>query len=52
VQALTEALDVNAKRLTANPAAPNLLTNAQAEPRFSALRALPAFQKLVETKVK
>ncbi len=47
LQSLHQALALNARRLAANPKAPNLTNNAAADPRFSALRALPEFQKLV-----
>jgi tetratricopeptide (TPR) repeat protein len=47
LQHLQVALDLSAKRLETNPTARNLLTEARSDPRFSNLRSLPEFQKLV-----
>jgi len=47
VAALRESLARSAQRLAANPAAPNLFSNAQSDPRFNTLRQLPAFQQLM-----
>ena len=47
LQRLRAALDLSAKRLAANPAARDLVVEARKDPRFNALRNLPAFQKLV-----
>jgi len=47
LQHLQTSLDLNAKRLATNPAAPDLLAKARTDPRFDALRNLPAFQKIV-----
>ena len=44
---LQTALEMNAKRLQANPGATNLLALARSDPRFNGLRNLPEFQKLV-----
>jgi tetratricopeptide (TPR) repeat protein len=44
---LQTSLDLNAKRLAANPAAPDLRAKARTDSRFDSLRNLPAFQKLV-----
>jgi len=52
LKALSASLDANAKRLQANPASPNLLTNAQQEPHFANLRSLPEFQELIASKKK
>jgi tetratricopeptide (TPR) repeat protein len=41
------ALDLNAKRLAANPAANNILNVIRSDPNINALRGLPEFQKLV-----
>jgi tetratricopeptide (TPR) repeat protein len=41
------ALDLNAKRLQANPSAVNLLNIIQKDPNLNNLRSLPEFQKLV-----
>jgi tetratricopeptide (TPR) repeat protein len=41
------SLDLNTKRLAANPAANNLLTVIRNDPNINNLRALPEFQKLV-----
>ena len=47
LQELKIALDINAKRLVTNPAAPNLLTEARNDEHFNSLRNLPEFQKIV-----
>jgi tetratricopeptide (TPR) repeat protein len=44
---LKVALDLNAKRLKANPAATDLLTQARTDGHLNSLRNLPEFQKLV-----
>ena len=41
------ALDLNTKRLAANPTANNILNVVRNDPNINALRALPEFQKLV-----
>jgi hypothetical protein len=50
VQDLKLALDLNARELATNPAAPNLLVEVRADPHFDALRNLPEFQKIVPPK--
>jgi Flp pilus assembly protein TadD len=47
LQHLQTSLDLNAKRLAANPSARDLLSEARKDPRFDTLRTLPAFQKIV-----
>jgi len=47
LQHLQISLDLSAKRLATNPAAHDLVAAARTDPRFNALRNLPAFQKLV-----
>ena len=47
LQHLQASLDLSAKRLATNPAAPDLRARARTDPRFDSLRNLPAFQKLV-----
>ena len=47
LQNLQAALDLNARRLAANPAANNLRVALRNDHRFDPLRNLPAFQKLV-----
>jgi tetratricopeptide (TPR) repeat protein len=44
------AMDLNAKRLKANPNASDLAATNRADPRFDALRNLPEFQKIVPPK--
>jgi TPR repeat protein/WD40 repeat protein len=46
--ALRQALELSAKRLQLNPKAQDLLANARKEERFTPLRQLPEFQKLVQ----
>ncbi len=41
------ALNLNSKRLAANPKAPNIISLIQKDPNIAPLRALPEFQKLV-----
>ena len=41
------SMDLNAKRLKADPTAPNLAVTNRSDPRFDALRNLPEFQKIV-----
>jgi tetratricopeptide (TPR) repeat protein len=43
-------MDLNAKRLNANPGAADLAATNRADPRFAALRSLPEFQKIVPPK--
>jgi tetratricopeptide (TPR) repeat protein len=45
--ALTQALQLSAKRLKANPKARDLVADARKDERFKALRQNPEFQKLV-----
>jgi tetratricopeptide (TPR) repeat protein len=45
--ALKPALELSARRLKTNPGASNLLIQAHSDPRFSAIRTMPEFQKLV-----
>jgi tetratricopeptide (TPR) repeat protein len=47
IDSLRQALTYNAKRLAADPKAPNLFTNAQNDPRLNNLRPIPAFQQLL-----
>jgi tetratricopeptide (TPR) repeat protein len=49
IAALQRALDLNAKRLSTDPQARNLMTNAIADPRFNSLRQKPEFQQLLGT---
>ena len=44
------AMDLNVKRLKANPNAGDLAATNRADPRFDALRNLPEFQKIVPPK--
>ena len=48
--ALARALDLSAKRLQANPGAPNLLSNLAGDNQFVALRGTPEYQKLVSVR--
>ena len=50
LQNLKSALEISAKRLASNPTANDLLKTARTDPRLTALRALPEFQKLVPPK--
>ncbi|HEY4952819.1 MAG TPA: DUF2723 domain-containing protein, partial [Verrucomicrobiae bacterium] len=47
LQNLSTALGLNAKRLSTNSMAHDLLIEARQEPRFNPLRSLPEFQKIV-----
>ncbi|HZV36149.1 MAG TPA: hypothetical protein VFB72_16350, partial [Verrucomicrobiae bacterium] len=47
IKALTQALDENSKRLAANPKSSNIAMLIKSDPRFTTLRALPAYQKLM-----
>jgi tetratricopeptide (TPR) repeat protein len=47
IQNLQVALDLSANRHLTNPAARDLVGEARKDPRFTALRSLPEFQKLV-----
>jgi tetratricopeptide (TPR) repeat protein len=47
VAALRESLKRSAQRLSTNPAAPNLYSNALTDTRFNNLRQLPEFQQLI-----
>jgi tetratricopeptide (TPR) repeat protein len=47
LQNLQATLDLNAKRLSTNPSARDLLAQVRQDPRFNSLRSLPEFQKLV-----
>jgi thioredoxin-like negative regulator of GroEL len=46
LQALAQAFDLSAARLRHDPKAPNLVTQAQSDPRFSVLRQTPEFKRL------
>jgi tetratricopeptide (TPR) repeat protein len=48
--ALKRALELSAQRLQRDPKARDLSTDARQEARFTALRAMPEFQKLVPPK--
>ena len=48
--ALKHALDLNAQRLKQNPNSPNLINNAQTDPRFAALRQSPEFKQMTGQK--
>jgi len=50
MKALRVALDKNAKRLAANPKAPNLAESLKTDPRFGSLRGLAEFQQLESPK--
>jgi thioredoxin-like negative regulator of GroEL len=50
VPALTRCLELNDQRLKRDPKARNLSNDARQEVRFTALRALPEFQKLLPAK--
>jgi tetratricopeptide (TPR) repeat protein len=50
LQDLKTSLDQSARRLAANPKAPDLLATARTDKRLDSLRALPEFQKLVPPK--
>jgi tetratricopeptide (TPR) repeat protein len=52
LSALRQALDLSAKRLQRDPKAHDLLVNAKTEERFSPLRQLPEFQKLLASQHK
>ena len=47
LDSLRIAMDLNAKRLKADPTAPNLAVTNRSDPRFNALRNLPEFQKII-----
>jgi thioredoxin-like negative regulator of GroEL len=47
IAALRESLRRSAQRLGTNPAAGNLASNAQTDPRFNPLRQMPEFQKVL-----
>jgi tetratricopeptide (TPR) repeat protein len=47
LQSLKTALDLSAQRLSTNPSARDLLTEARNDPRFNTLHGLPEFQQLV-----
>jgi tetratricopeptide (TPR) repeat protein len=47
VASLRESLRRSAQRLSNNPAAPNLFSNAQTDTRFNTLRQLPEFQQVM-----
>ena len=47
VASMRESLTRSAQRLEKTPAAPNLFSNAQTDPRFNALRQSPEFQQLL-----
>jgi len=47
IASLRESLKRSAQRLSNNPAAPNLFSNAQTDTRFNTLRHLPEFQQLM-----
>jgi len=48
LDALSNALQQNAARLTRDAAAPNLYPNATSDTRLASLRALPEFQRLMD----
>ena len=50
MQELKMALDLNARRLAANPKATDLLETARTDDRLNNLRSLPEFQKIVPPK--
>lgn len=45
---LKQALELNARRMTQNKAAPDLRVEAERDPRFVSLKGLPEFQKLIQ----
>jgi tetratricopeptide (TPR) repeat protein len=47
---LKQALDLNAKRLAKTPGAHDLMDSVRTDPRFTTIRNLPEFQKLVPPK--
>jgi thioredoxin-like negative regulator of GroEL len=49
LEALSNALQQNAARLTRDAAAPNLYPSATTDTRLASLRALPEFQRLVDS---
>jgi tetratricopeptide (TPR) repeat protein len=49
LETLRSALEQSSNRLERDPKAPNLYSNAVGDPRFAALRALPEFNKVLES---